>query len=570
MFVLVGFAFVAGVVTILSPCILPILPIILWGGASGGKRKPLGVMLGFVASFTFFTLFLTNLVRATGISADTVRLLSVVIVFSFGVSLVLPKFQALVEKLLARMSSKIPTRGVREGFGGGLLMGLSVGIVWTPCVGPIMASVISVALTGAVDSGAVLITLAYAMGTAIPMFGVMLGGEGLLNKVPWLMVNTNKIQRSFGMVMILTAVMLYFGWERKIQEYALEAFPGYADSLTRLEDNQKVREVLDELEERPKRDDEGKVSKRKKTKAPRIIPGGEWFNVDEKTAALLEQGFEGRVTLVDFWTYTCINCIRTIPYLKKWHEKYADEGLVIVGVHAPEFEFEKSTDNVREAIADFELEYAVVQDNNFDTWRAFSNRYWPAKYLVDSEGYIRASYFGEGHYDEVEEWIQTLLTEAGIEVDEVIDNPTYTIATRTPELYLGYLREKGLNESQSYVASNEAVYEYPEEVGENMYALWGSWKIEAEYAETNGGALKLVFEASEVNLVLAADAAIEVEVRVDGEVVEGEEAGADVERGRVVVDEERLYRLVKLIEPGKHVLELVFEGEVQAFAITFG
>lgn len=417
MILLIIFAFIAGLVTVLSPCILPILPLILsssLGGEHIGKARPLGVIVGFVASFTVFTLFLSTLVSLTGIPADTLRLVSVGVIAFLGVSFLIPRFQILLEKVFSRLTGLVPKQTKRKGFGSGLLVGFSLGLLWTPCVGPILASVISLALSGNVTWAAFFITLAYALGTALPMLLIMWGGRELLMRVPWLMRNTGNIQKAFGVLMILTAIAIYTNFDRKFQTYIITTFPQYGAGLTKLEDKAFLREELDQLNNRTDAKNPEKSSSdillSKGIPAPEIIPGGVWMN----SSPLSLQELRGKVVLIDFWTYSCINCQRTLPYLKKWHEKYADKGLVIIGVHSPEFEFEKAEKNVRKAVQDFGLMYPIVQDNNFATWRNYNNRYWPAKYFIDKDGNIRHSHFGEGAYDESEEVIQTLLEEAGV------------------------------------------------------------------------------------------------------------------------------------------------------------
>lgn len=522
MVLLIAFAFLAGIITVLSPCILPILPIVLTssiGGQNTGKARPLGVVSGFILSFTFFTLFLSTIVRLSGIGADTLRLVSVVIVAGFGVSLLVPQFQALVEKLFARLAGWVPVGQNRTGFGGGLLIGVSVGLLWTPCVGPILASVISLAITGTVTLDAGLITLAYSMGTAMPMLLIMLGGQSALRRVPWLMANLGKIQKAFGVVMILTALGIFLGVDRKFQTWVLEKFPQYGAGLTKLEDNELIKK---ELKTR---------SEPKGVKAPELRPVGAWFN----SAPLTIESLRGKVVIVDFWTYSCINCQRTLPYLRQWWKKYKDKGLVIIGVHSPEFEFEKSERNVAQAIADFGLTYPIVQDNDFATWQAYNNRYWPAKYFIDKEGFVRYTHFGEGNYDESEKVIQDLLG-----VSEAINNTEVQNFARTPEIYLGNARrlpEAGL------------VFE-------------GKWEYGDEYANPARGARLVVdFEAKEVFAVMRAKKeTAKVEVFVDDERV-----------GEVTVDADKLYQLLDLPEPGKHELRLEFgDSNAEVYAFTFG
>lgn len=250
MYLLMGFAFLAGIVTILSPCILPILPIVLSGATVGNRKYPLGIVAGFIVSFIFFTLFLTTLVNLTGISANFLRYLSVVIVLVFGLVLVVPKLTLYFELLLSKLQLKtvppVEQENRRTSFGGGFFVGLSLGLVWTPCVGPILASVITLAISGTVSGSALLITISYALGTAIPMLLVMYGGRALLNRVPWLLRNLGRIQKGFGFLLILVAIAIFFNLDRTFQSYILDKFPNYGSGLVQLEENEKVFDALDE------------------------------------------------------------------------------------------------------------------------------------------------------------------------------------------------------------------------------------------------------------------------------------------------------------------------------------
>lgn len=576
MILLAVFAFLGGVVTILSPCILPILPIVLSSSLVGGKKRPLGVVFGFILSFTFFTLFLTSIVKAIGIPPDTLRNFSVVILFVFGLSLLLPKIQTLIEQSFAKLSRFGPKGSSREGFGGGFLIGLSIGLLWTPCVGPILASIISLAITGTVSGQAALITLSYSIGTAIPMLAIVYGGRNLLNNVPWLVRNTAQIQKAFGVLMILTALGIFFNFDRKFQTYILEKFPNYGVGLTKFEDNQVVKDALESLRggEKIDKDDMGKpmfdLLDRPGVSAPELIQGGQWFN----SKPLTLQELKGKVVLVDFWTYTCINCIRTLPYLKNWHDRYKDKGLVIIGVHTPEFEFEKSPENVKKAIEDFGLLYPVMQDNNYATWRAYKNRYWPAKYLVDKKGKIRYTHFGEGAYDETEKAIQALLSEDGEEVSEAVSNPTYQVTTRTPELYLGYERMGYFSTPDALVRDKKTTYKLPSELALHHFALSGEWEIGRERAMPfKGASLVVGFEAKEVFLVMRTklNASAKIRVFLDGKVIQKEVEGEDVKEGIVEVISDRLYRLVNLDKASQHTLKLEFlNSNIELYAFTFG
>ena len=575
MVLLLAFSFLAGIVTVLSPCILPILPIILTstiGGVDTGKSRPLGVVAGFILSFTFFTLFLSTIVRLSGIPADSLRFISVLVIATFGISLLVPKFQVVVERLFSKLAGFMPNSQNRTGFGGGLLIGFSVGLLWTPCVGPILASVISLAITGTVTFDAFLITLAYSLGTAIPMFFIMIGGQNALRRIPWLLSNLGTIQKLFGILMIVTAVGIFFNVDRKFQTYILNTFPQYGTGLTKFEDSELIRTELDKKTDNTiDREDVGKpmfdLLEPKGVKAPEIIPGGVWFNSEPLT---LEQ-LKGKVVIIDFWTYSCINCQRTFPYLRDWHEKYKDHGLVIIGVHAPEFEFEKSEKNVAQAIKDFGLTYPIVQDNEFATWRAYNNRYWPAKYFIDKEGYIRYSHFGEGAYDASERVIQELLKEAGaIDVSSEINNPSYQVQANTPEIYLGYARTEHFASPETIKKNALGTYSTPANLGSNEFAYEGAWNVMEEYANPQKGSkLYLNFDAQEVFLVMRTKgASAKVKVYIDDAF---QYFGTDNVDGMVTVTKDTLYKLIKLPASGKHNLRLEFEdSNAEIYAFTFG
>lgn len=561
MTLLLLFAFLGGFVTILSPCILPVLPIVLSGSLTGGKQRPLGIIAGFIGSFTFFTLLLSAIVKATGIPSDALRNLSVVIIFLFGVALLFPQTQVFLETLIAKLSpQKSPTN--REGFGGGVLIGLSLGLIWAPCVGPILASVITLAATSQLNSTAFLITLAYSLGTAIPLFAITYGGRNLLNKVPWLLQNTTKIQKFFGALMILTALALYQGYDRTFQAYILEKFPNYGAGLTSIEDNQQVKQELEKLKSSPK-----SLNLNQKT-APELIGGGTWINSEPLTLSELK----GKVVLVDFWTYSCINCIRTLPFLRAWHEKYRQEGLVIIGVHSPEFEFEKISQNVKTAANDFDLTYPIVQDNDFLIWKAYDNHYWPAKYLIDKDGMIRYTHFGEGKYNETEKMIQELLKETGSSPDEsLIEIETPKKQAYTPEIYLGYWRIENENVSPKVKKDVKTIYKtnplQPNEIG-----FEGEWTIAEKYSKSQQNSrLSVRYKSKDVYLVMRSEKPTKATISIDGILLKNEMAGSDVEDGVVVIEKDRLYHLINNQSAQEHTITIEFlDGSTEVYAFTFG
>lgn len=566
MILLLAFAFLAGVVTILSPCILPVLPIILSstiGGEDSGKSRPVGVIVGFIASFTFFTLFLSLLVRTIGISANALRFFSVIIVAGFGIALLVPSFQRFLEKLFSRLSQFAPRGNTKTSFWSGFVVGVSLGLLWTPCVGAILASVIALAITGTVTWSTFGITLAYSIGTAIPMFAIMLGGQHALQRVPWLRIHTATIQKVFGVIMIVTAIGIFTNVDRQFQTWIITQFPSYGVGLTRFEDRAPIHKQLAKLPQNTvKKEDMGKpmfVTEPKGPLAPEIIPGGVWFNSPPLTLAQLR----GKVVIIDFWTYSCINCQRTLPYLRRWYATYKDKGLVIIGVHAPEFEFEKSAKNVAKAIADFGLTYPIVQDNDFATWRAYENRYWPAKYFIDKDGAIRYRHFGEGAYDESERMIQEFLQETGaVNIPTEVQNPVYTISARTPETYLGYARIDRFASPEDIAPDAFTTYTVPTRLPRNQFALDGEWSIASEYAAPKKGAkLSFDFDAKQVFLVMRPeDHPVRVRVLLD-----------DKEYRTVSVRADQLYTLIDLPTAGRHILTLEFlDAGVELYAFTFG
>ncbi len=581
MILLIVFAFLAGIVTVLSPCILPILPIVLSGSISGGKRKPLGIITGFIVSFTFFTLFLSTIVKITGLSGDFLRVLSIIIIFSFGLGLLVPKFQTILETVFVRLAKLVPSAGNKTGYTGGVIIGMSLGLLWTPCVGPILAAVISLALTGVVNGTTFLITFSYALGTAIPMFLITYGGRQLLTRVPGLLQNTSKIQKVFGAVMVLTAIAIFFNIDRQFQTFILEKFPSYGVGLTKFEDNPLVRKTLNsvttsKLDESAIGKPMGDILENNIGTAPELILGGKWFNLPSGEKSLSLKNLRGKVVLVDFWTYTCINCIRTLPYIRDWNEKYKDKGLVIIGVHTPEFEFEKNAENVEKAIKDFHLTYPILQDNNYQTWNAYDNHYWPAKYLIDAKGKIRDHHFGEGDYKETEEKIQALLQEAGATVSTpVSDMPDETPHSQmSPETYLGASRVEFYYPDRR-LSPGTKTYSLAKDIPDNTFTVGGIWNVESEFATSGKNAiLEYNFLAKKVFLVMRPEkegSPLFVKVYIDGKLADNTNSGEDVREGIVTIDSDRLYTLVNLKDgSANHILRLEFSEGIDVFAFTFG
>ncbi len=587
MIILLPFAFLSGIVTILSPCILPVLPVVL-SGSMGGKSRPFGVITGFVVSFSVFTLILSSLVQALGISPDVLRVAAVVLILFFGLVMLVPRLRHGFEKVASRIARGGRSQTQSKGFTGGLLIGLSLGLVWTPCVGPIMASVISLAITQSIDRGAVFIILAYSLGTSIPMLAIMLGGRTLMKRVPVLSRNPAKIQQVFGVLMILVGVSIGFGWDRRFQSAVLRIFPNYGSGLTAFENTEPVRDALDARSESetggmmmtgsaqvmfdvpPKNGVLGDYGP-----APEIVTSGEWFNIDAlgiaaEDGVITMKDLRGKVVLVDFWTYSCVNCVRTVPHLRSWYDTYRDDGFVIIGVHTPEFAFERNPENVQKAVQELGVNWPVVLDNDYEQWRAYNNRYWPAHYFIDVAGRVRYFHFGEGKYDTSEDVIRALLEEAGsLSTARAAVRPEAELESTTAETYLGYGRARGFTSDVSPVPNKPVLYRPAGTPANGEWTLDGRWTIAREYiVPEEAGVLELGFHAKDVFLVIEPTGGDgRIDVRVDGKPVGDTD---DVRDSVLLPEESRLYHLVEQPEPGEHVLSLEVNGELRLFAFTFG
>lgn len=570
MLLLVLFAFLAGVVTVLSPCILPILPVVLSSSLSGGKRRPFGIIAGFILSFTFFTLFLATLVSKLGISADLLRNLAIFLIFGFGLSLLIPATQVALEKLFQIFSNLTPKGNQNSGFWGGILVGLSLGLIWTPCVGPILASVITLAVANTVTGSTFLITLAYSIGTAIPMFFITLGGRKLLEKVPGVLEHTAQIQQVFGVLMIVTALGMFLNIDRRFQTYVLQKFPQYGTGLTQIEQNSAVKSELSKLNpvNTAQNFKEDLLSAIGPT-APDFSGGTGWLN---SSPLSLKKDLKDKVVLVDFWTYSCINCIRTLPYLRKWYDSYKDKNFVIVGVHTPEFQFEKEASNVSKALKEFQLTYPIVQDNNYAIWNAYHNNAWPAHYLIDKNGKIRYTHFGEGKYVETENAIRALLDEAPLQDKEAVMNTQ----PLTPETYLGYGRADAYTTQNAIKADSTQTYTAQSPIENDAVGLNGSWQVHQEniISQADGASIKLNFIGHQVYLVLQNSTAKPalVTVKLDGQPVPAQYYTADMNaKGEIMVANSRKYDIVDLKNDyGRHEIEITFPAGIEVFAFTFG
>jgi cytochrome c biogenesis protein CcdA/thiol-disulfide isomerase/thioredoxin len=595
MIVLLGFAVLAGAGTALSPCVLPVLPALLSAGGVGGRRRPLGIVVGLSITFTVTIVGVANVVDGVGLGSDPLRDVAIVVLLAFGVALLMPSLAARIEAPLSRLA-RLGPRSRGDGFRSGLLVGGALGFVYTPCASPILAAVISVS---AATGKTIAIALAYALGSALVLLALTLGGRRLFDRVR-AAGRGPLLQRALGTIMILTAVAILTNLDVNFDQFVAQHIPD-VNLTASLECSNTVTNRLHEISgKQPKfvpangsstchgspstvRTAPANASQaslladarglRDLGTAPEFTETQDWFNTAHNLPLSLAS-LRGRVVLVDFWTYTCINCIRTLPYLKAWDAAYRSRGLTIVGVETPEFAFEHDAANVANAIRQFGLRYPVVQDNNMGTWNAYGNQYWPADYLIDASGQVRDASFGEGDYAQTETAIRALLAEAGHQVggDSHPRGVIVPSEQATPETYLGTARAQGWINGP--VAGTHDYGPPPTgRLSVNDFAFSGTWSISGQPAAaiSNGG-IDVEFQAKNVYLVLSSSAGrpLPVGVLLDGRPIPAADAGADVHGATVTVTGQRLYTLVSLAHDERHHLSLRFAPGVTGYAFTFG
>jgi cytochrome c biogenesis protein CcdA/thiol-disulfide isomerase/thioredoxin len=531
----------AGLVTAISPCVLPVLPVLLAGGASG--RKPFRIVAGLVLSFSFFTLFASWLLRQLGLPQDLLRNLAIVALFVMAVVLLLPQAAQLLERYLAFFSRLRPANT-----GGGFFLGVALGLVFVPCAGPFLAAITTAAARENFGGRTVAATLAYAIGAAIPMLVIVRGGREAAARIR---SHAEQLRIASGVVIALVAIGLVF----HLDDHLAQLTPGYTTYLQK-----KIESSSTATRELAKVRGGGEALTVKRQLdglpdygiAPSLKVDGAWINSRPLTLRQLR----GKVVLVDFWTYSCINCLRTLPHLEAWDAAYRKQGLVIIGVHTPEFAFEHVTSNVRAAVKRLGIHYPVMQDNRFKTWDNYANQYWPAEYLIDRSGHVRHTNFGEGEYPKTENLIRTLLAVHGRRAQQLPDmTPTEAM---TPETYLGYERLANYTGSR-IVPDVKTRYTFAKKMFANAFSYDGTWTVGAQKVVAGPGArLRLEFQAKDVYIVLGGHGT--VQAFVDGKKTK-----------TFRVDAERLYTVSSLPKVASNaLLELRFSPGVQAYSFTFG
>lgn len=581
-------SYLGGVLTILSPCILPVLPFVFARADQPFVRSGLPLLLGMAITFAAVAT-LASVGGGWAIQANHYgRLAAILLLALFGITLLFPQLATRLTRPLVAIGSNLSqsaSDGSRAGssFGPSFLLGIATGLLWAPCAGPILGLVLTGAALQGASTHTSLLLLAYAAGAATSLAVALLIGGQVFVAMKRSLGAGEWIRRALGVAVLAGVAAISLGLDTGLlTRVSLASTSGVEQALLA-----KARPVpVDAQAALPamKAGSSGAIEAALPVEGrlPSLSGAVEWLNSPPLTA----EGLRGKVVLVDFWTYSCINCLRALPYVEAWATKYRSQGLVVIGVHAPEFAFEKNIGNVRRAVSDLKLDYPIAIDNNYAIWRGFNNQYWPAHYFIDAQGRIRHHHFGEGEYDQSEKIIQQLLAEAGrtaVSHDIVsIDGKGAQAAADlgdvgSMETYLGYERGHNFTSPGGPVENAAHVYSAPASLALNQWALGGDWTIAGESSALNrkDGTIRYRFHARDLHLVLGPEAdgkPVRFRVRIDGKPPAGDH-GSDVDGdGQGVITGQRLYQLVRQQGPvADHDFQIEFlDPGAQAFAFTFG
>jgi cytochrome c biogenesis protein CcdA/thiol-disulfide isomerase/thioredoxin len=572
-------AFVGGILTIVSPCILPVLPFVFSRADQPFRRSGLPLLAGMALTFALVAAVATVagawIVRANQVG----RILALVIFAVLGFSLLFPALAEYLSRPFVRLGGRAqgPDKNdssIRKS----LLLGVSTGLLWAPCAGPILGLI----LTGAAIEGAsahtAFLLIAFATGAGCSLGVALLAGKRMFALMKRSLGTEEWIRRGLGVAVLIGVVAIASGWDTGVlRRLSLASTSGIEQNLInrfRPVANVRATDSTAEPATQIRLGNEGLL--------PSLDGAVAWLN----SAPLTREDLKGKVVVVDFWTYSCINCLRAIPYVEAWAEKYKQDGLVVIGVHTPEFAFEKDQTNVANAVRDLEIAYPVAIDSNYAIWKAFDNEYWPAHYFIDAHGVIRYHHFGEGEYGKSEQVIQQLLKEknANLKVAGTIRVSAFGAQAasdvndmRSLETYVGYARQENYASPEKIKEDAPAIYTVPSRLDVNNWGLAGKWEVGAERAMLLAALGKIVFRfhARDLHLVLGPGKdgrPIHFRVLMDG-AAPGDDHGADLDgQGNGMVRGYRLYQLIR--QKGK-VEDRTFQIEfwdpnVQAFAFTFG
>lgn len=589
---LIILSYLGGVLTILSPCILPVLPFVFARSGEPFRRSGLpllgGMALTFAAVATLAAIGGGWVVQANQYG----RWLAILLMAFFGVTLLFPHLADRLTRPLVSMGDRLSnsaraaegTSSVKSSF----LLGVATGLLWAPCAGPILGLVLTGAALHGASVGTTLLLLAYAAGAATSLALALLIGGKLFGAMKRSLGAGEWLRRGLGAAMLAGVAAIALGLDTGLlTKISTVATSGIEQKLldTLSPAQQPVAEATPEAQGGLMKASlkTGDMDLAVEGSLPDLSGAVQWLN----SPALTAEQLKGKVVLVDFWTYSCINCLRSLPYVNAWAKKYHDQGLVVIGVHAPEFAFERDPNNVTKAVHDLGINYPVALDNDYAIWRGFNNQYWPAHYFVDAKGQIRYHHFGEGDYAHSEQVIQQLLSEAGnknVSKDVVVADAKGVQASaddaemNSPETYLGFERtENFASPGGDQVGDKAHVYQAPKQPTLNQWGLDGNWTAKSEQVTLEQAHGKIIyrFHARDLHLVLGPGAdgkPVRFKVSIDG-AAPGQNHGTDIGAdGSGTVTEQRLYQLVRQSGPvTDHTFSIEFiDPGVQAYAFTFG
>ena len=598
-------AYLGGVLTIVSPCILPILPFVFARADRPFLRSGLPMLIGMAAMFAVVAT-LAAVAGSWVVDANQYgRTIALIVLAAFGVALIFPSLADRVTQPLVRLGAHLSSTAGRDATGQGpsvlssFLLGIAVGLLWAPCAGPVLGLILTGAALHGANAGTTLLLLAYALGAATSLALALLAGGRVFAAMKRSLGFGEWARRGAGAAVLVAVVAIALGLDTGfLTRLSLSSTASLEQGLVdRLRPgpagsgSTSMQAAGGAMQPSVANDNAAMAMKAKPTAALPSLPvegdfpplrgAAAWLN----SPPLSPESLKGKVVLIDFWTYSCINCLRAIPYVRAWAEKYKDKGLVVIGVHTPEFAFERNIDNVKAAVANLKIDYPVVVDNSYRIWRAFDNEYWPAHYFIDAQGRRRYHHFGEGNYDVSERVIQQLLSEAGepdypaglVSVSASGAQAAANINNiKSPETYLGYDRSENFISPGGAVKDQAHAYALgPLQL--NQWGLSGDWTVAGENATSNkpSGQIAYRFHARDLHLVLgpATDGKpVRFRITIDGK-APGADHGGDVDAdGNGVVDGQRLYQLIRqkgAIADRTFKIEFLDPG-AQAYAFTFG
>jgi cytochrome c biogenesis protein CcdA/thiol-disulfide isomerase/thioredoxin len=573
-------AFVGGVLTIVSPCILPVLPFVFSRADQPFRRSGLPLLVGMAATFAAVA-GVATFAGAWVVRANQVgRILAIVVVALFGVALLFPSLAEYLARPLVRLGGKVQGRSNIEApsVGRSLLLGVSTGLLWAPCAGPILGLILTGAALQGPSAHTTFLLLSFSAGAATSLAVALLTGNKVFTMMKKSLGAEEWIRRVLGAAVLFGVVAIALGWDTGIlAKLSLSSTSGVEQKLI-----DRLRPVAYAKANESASAQPAAVELGHEGPFPSLDGAVKWLN----SSPLTREQLKGKVVVVDFWTYSCINCLRSIPYAEAWWEKYKDDGLVVIGVHTPEFAFEKDPANVAKSLTDLKITYPVAVDSNYAIWKAFKNQYWPAHYFIDAQGSIRYHHFGEGKYDESEQVIQQLLREKNSNLKasglvQVSASGAQAAADFndivSPETYIGYTRQQNYASPQKIHEDGPQTYSAPSRPTVNQWGLVGNWSVSGEQASLVFAPGKVIyrFHARDLHLVIGPGKngkPVRFRVLLDG-TAPGDDHGVDVDaQGSGVVKDYRLYQLIRQkgkVEDRTFQIEFLDPG-VQVFAFTFG